>query len=450
MSTAAMPTPATTPAGPLATPAPPGPSTGTAAGPAFAPPTGAPTAAAGASPGLLTADLPGRLTRLRLLVIALCVLFGSIGAAQLAMAWDANRSAAADTQQLIRVQGISANLLHADALATNAFLIGGLEPAQQRAAYDGAIEAVSRAIADAAQAQPADRAALGQLNDDVVRYAGAMEQARANNRQGFPVGASYLRQASADLRSEAIPVLDALVTANGDRAQSSMGGQHPWLVALPGLVVLAALFLANRWIAARFKRRINVGVATAAVVVLVLGIAGVALSARSAAHNADLAAGSYRVVVDGSKARTFGNDAKANESLRLIARGSGQAFEKSWATDAAAVTALTDRAGMDGIHDAWADYEAAHKALVALDDKGQWDQAVSRATEVGPGGSTGAFTTFDERARSVVDAAAAETTASLGSGNLWFLLLAGLTLLGGLAAAGFAAGGVDARRKEYA
>ena len=64
---------------------------------------------------------------------------------QLALSWQANRTAAADTEQLIRVQGIKTNLLRADALATNAFLIGGLEPAEQRAAYDGAIDQTVRA-----------------------------------------------------------------------------------------------------------------------------------------------------------------------------------------------------------------------------------------------------------------------------------------------------------------
>ena len=52
-------------------------------------------------------------------------------ALQLALSWQANRTAADDTDQLIRVQGIKTTLLRADALATNAFLIGGLEPAER-------------------------------------------------------------------------------------------------------------------------------------------------------------------------------------------------------------------------------------------------------------------------------------------------------------------------------
>ena len=53
--------------------------------------------------------------------------------------------AEADTAQLIRVQQIQTNLLTADATATNAFLVGGLEPPAQRAAYDQALDRDRRA-----------------------------------------------------------------------------------------------------------------------------------------------------------------------------------------------------------------------------------------------------------------------------------------------------------------
>ena len=91
------------------------------------------------------AQVPTTLNRLRLGAIVVCLLFGAVTGLQLALSWQANRTAAADTEQLIRVQGIKTNLLRADALATNAFLIGGLEPAEQRAAYDDAIDQTVRA-----------------------------------------------------------------------------------------------------------------------------------------------------------------------------------------------------------------------------------------------------------------------------------------------------------------
>ena len=45
---------------------------------------------------------------------------------------------------------------------------------------------------------------------------------------------------------------------------------------------------------------------------------------------AEVASGLYRDTVDLAQVRTAANDARANESLTLIARGSGKAYEDAW------------------------------------------------------------------------------------------------------------------------
>ena len=250
------------------------------------------------------AQIPTTLTRLRLGAIVVCLLFGAVTGLQLALSWQANRTAAADTEQLIRVQGIKTNLLRADALATNAFLIGGLEPAEQRAAYDGAIDQTVRAITDAAEAQPADRAALNELSSAVLDYVGDMELARANNRQGLPVGGAYLRKASSELRSTALPIVDQLVDSNSTRTTDAMGAHHPWWVFLPAVVAVVLLWFANRWIGRRFHRRVNPGILIAVLAVGVVGIVAAFLVNGQQNQNDELTDGSFQSVVDGSSART--------------------------------------------------------------------------------------------------------------------------------------------------
>ena len=125
-------------------------------------------------------------------------------------------------EQLIRVQEIQTSLLSADATATNAFLVGGLEPPSSGRPTTQRSTPRCALIADAADAEPADRAALSKLNQLVVSYAATIEQARANNRQGLPVGAQYLRNASNELRASALPILDNLVAANAQRASDEM------------------------------------------------------------------------------------------------------------------------------------------------------------------------------------------------------------------------------------
>jgi hypothetical protein len=164
-------------------------------------PTGSPGPVATTEQTQRPSDTPRRLRLLSLGVIVVGIVVGLVGALVFSALTYLLSRAEADTAQLIRVQQIQTNLLAADATATNAFLVGGLEPPAQRAAYDDALTTTGALIAEAARAQPADADALAALNQGVVAYAGTIEQARANNRQGLPIGAQYLRTASAQLRT---------------------------------------------------------------------------------------------------------------------------------------------------------------------------------------------------------------------------------------------------------
>jgi len=422
--------------------------------PSPAPAVGAPAAASrsGATPGpapavaVGTVDVPRLLNRWQVIAVAACILFAALTAGLQVLSWQANRAAADNTEQLVRVQNIQSTLFRADALATTAFLVGGLEPPEQRQAYDTAIDQVTRQIADAAEAQPADREVLAALNAAINDYTTTHAQARDYNRQGFPVGAEYLRNASSQLRAEAEPLLVALTEANSARAEDELGGQHPFLILLPGLGALFLLWWINTGLARTFRRRFNVGIAGAFVVVLLLTLVAAAVSSGQASDNKDLRTGSFRRAVDGASARTAANDAKSNESRRLGAQGSGAAFEQGWAAAAKTV----ERTASDETLDLWAEYADLHGDVVRLDEGGKYDQAVALATTPRASGSSAALEAFDEAAQEVVADAATGTTDQLRSGNGVILGLAVLTLLLGLAAAGLSTWGIAQRRREYA
>ncbi len=225
---------------------------------------------------------PRRLRQLMAAVVIGGLLFGLFGAIGLGTQAFALTAAGSNTDQLIRVQTIETDLLTADATATNAFLVGGLEPPAQRERYDQAIDSVNRLITEAAQAQSADADALAALNGVVSEYAVAIEQARANNRQGFPVGAQYLREASTTLRADALPILDNLVAANLQRAESEMSALHPLLFQIAGVLILLGYVFAMIWLARRFKRTINLGVLIGGLTLLLsLIIGGIIVSATA-------------------------------------------------------------------------------------------------------------------------------------------------------------------------
>ena len=181
------------------------------------------------------------------------------------------------------------------------------------------------------------------------------------------------------------------------------------------------LWWVNHQLARRFRRRINIGVAAAALTVAVLTVVAFAVAAVQSSHNSDLRDGSYAASYQESTARTAGNDAKANESLRLISRGSGQVYEDRWVV---ASQVVQDNAS-DETSALWDDYVAVHQQVVDLDDGGKWEKAVRLSTTTDSSGSTAALDAFDTRAQEIVsdsgaattDALAAATPASSSSGS---------------------------------
>lgn len=422
-----------------------------AAPPALAPPTAQPAPDSSArTPARPARSTPYQLRRLSLGLVILGVLVGLLGAVIFSyLAYSLHR-AEDDATQLIRVQKIQTDLLGADATATNAFLVGGLEPASQRATYDHDIAATSALIAEAAEAQPADGAALAALNQQVIAYAATIEQARANNRQGFPVGAQYLRTASAQLRTSALPILDLLVSTNSTRARDEMDLRIGYLFVAVSLLALVAGVLAHQWLARRFRRRVNVGVLLAALLLLVAFVAGLASLQQVRGAVTAVREGSFAAVNVAAQARIQANNAKANESLTLIARGSGGAFESAWAGSADQVTrnlgALPDSGRLT---DAWNGYTAVHRTIRGQDDGGSWDAAVATATGSGKESANTAFSAFDNELAGYLESVSTDTASSLAGRQPFLVVTALLILLAGVGSALLGRRGVGERLREY-
>jgi hypothetical protein len=432
---AATTTTAPTTAPPATMPTRPGPATQSAAAPA---------------PAVKTMDTPRRLRLLSLLVVVAGVLVALLGALTFSYLAVSLSRAQADAAQLIRVQKIQSNLLSADATATNAFLVGGLEPPAQRAVYDQALSSTSSLIVEASQAQPADAAALSALNQQVVSYAATIEQARANNRQGLPVGAQYLRNASAELRSTALPILDNLVSSNAARAADDMDARIGYVLPAISLLALIGLIVGQIWLARRFRRTINVGMLASAAALFVITIGALIALQLLSSSLSSISNGSLAAVNTAADARIHANNAKSNESLTLIARGSGQAFEDTWKSSADSVAGsvqrLTDR---PELVNQWQAYTDVHTQIRALDDGGKWEGAVALATGSGAKSSNTVFGTFDSNLAGYLDGVSQDASSSLADEQPVMLAAAILTLLGGLAAALLGRWGIGARLKEY-
>ncbi|QYJ04481.1 hypothetical protein KUV85_02030 [Nocardioides panacisoli] len=383
----------------------------------------------------VTVDTPARLTRWQALGTAALALFGLAGATVLALGHAADGRAAGDTEQLVRVQQVQSSLLRADAVATTALLAGEGAP-EQPAAYDVAIDAALTGITEAAEAQPADSEELVALTVAVNDYVTAVASATTD---------AGVAAAGETLRAEALPLLTALVADNTSRAEDAMAGQQPWLLLAAGLVALGTLVWVHRRLARAFRRHVNVGLLLAALVVVATTAGTTAAAFAAAASNEEVRDGPFRTAVDQAAARTAANDAKANESLRLVQGGSGADQEAAWRESAEVVA----ERGAGDAAPLWQDYVAQHERILALLADGDRDGARQVAT-AGSGGSTAALDAYDEAAQQETAEAAAAATDEL-RGDRWVaLLLAGTTVLAAAAAAGLLARGIGVRRREFA
>lgn len=403
------------------------------------------------------ATTPGRLALATAIAVAACLLLAVAGflagTSQSAALHDAQRDAA----QLVGTQEARNDLVSSDATATNAFLVGGLEPTEARARYQTNLSDAAQALPRLAGTARGDGEAddLATVSDAVRQYAGLVESARANNRQGFPVGAAYLDQASAALRDDVLPTLDKVAVSTSERVDDDLGAvslaQALLLFVLLALVALAAVQV---WLARRTHRVLNTGLAAASGALLVGGIVTVAAVLGGNGVARSVASGPYAATVATSQALSLATDAKSMESFTLIKRGSGGDSEESYQTSLdGAQSLLTEAAETEetssdtqSLLTAW---DEKHTEIRALDDGGDWDGAVAAATSADDGSAGAAFAAFADQAHADVEATSTDAVDRLGSAATTAQVAAWVALLLGVAGAVAAAAGMNVRLKEY-
>ena len=221
----------------------------------------------------------------------------------------------------------------ADAAATTAF-IAGVEPRDVRRRYE-------QAITDAAVA--ATRAASGLTDETLVQllsrinarlavYTGLIETARTNNQAGNPVGASYLSEASSQMQQLILPDAQRLYEAVSARvdAETTASTRIPTPVILVVLSTLLFGVFANRWLAKRTRRRVNIGfVAGGLAVLIMLMWVGTALviSTVDSRSAKETAAESLKTVTN---LAITAQQARADETLSLIRRDDENVRKQSY------------------------------------------------------------------------------------------------------------------------
>ncbi|HEY7174577.1 MAG TPA: hypothetical protein VH442_06645 [Micromonosporaceae bacterium] len=365
----------------------------------------------------------------------------------------------------VEAQSLYRALSDADATASAEFLSAGDQSDQLRSRYLADIAGASTSLAAVTAGSERPTAAMNTLATELPVYGGLVEAARANNRLGYPVGAAYLREASGLMRQTLLPAANTVYqqeAATLARDHRSASG-YPYFATLFGLVLLAALVGAQRYVTRRTRRRFNVGlVAASAVMVAAIIYQNISWASLHSHLDAAAARGSDQVNTL-VQARIAALRARADESLTLIAHGSGGAFETDFkntmkslvGTDGSsgalgkAERNASDRPVRDAISRAMSDLRAwqeVHTALRDNDDSGRFTIAVGLA--VGPA-SVDASQVADHDLGGGIDAAndvfatqAADASDAIRVVGIVVLILT-LLALGGLTV------GVQRRIAEY-
>lgn len=412
------------------------------------------------------AGTPNKLRLLRL-GLALVALLAGIAGYQ-TMSWQATAADSAEraTAQIVTIQSLSNELARADALATNAYLSAGLEPTHQRAEYELAIEEASRLIAQLARTVPdtpqdlaedsaSQPAAQAMLVHQLARYTGLIEQARANNRQGYQAGVAYVNQASNVLRLETMPLLDDLTDRTAEQAAAAYTkvSWAGWFIAFL-LLCFALLLLGQHRLALRTKRRLSVPLVIATIITSIAILLGANFVFTTASQAAQVREDSYTTTLAVSQAFTAATQAKSLESVTLIRRGSapelGELARLSSQEAAQRLAAIEgDDPLMSELVEQLDEWKRRHLQILDAEAEGSWDEAVALAIGDGEGSANESFDSFSAMASEVIESSAQTTSDILSARAETAAERAWLVLVAGVLAAAFAWQGVSRRLDEY-
>jgi len=304
----------------------------------------------------------------------------------------------------------------ADAAAATAF-IAQAEPRGVRLRYEQAITDATVAVTRASSGltdQPLVEL-LGRINAELAVYTGLIEVARTNNREGNPVGSSYLSEASGLMQSTILPDAQRLYKATSERVDSETTASTqipaPVILVVSATVVFGAF--SHRWLARRTRRRINPGLVVGALGILVMMVwVGTALTISTTASRSakDTAADSLKIVTN---VEITAQQARADETLSLIRRGDEEIRKQSFyqridmmheQIDRYMARAdAVDKAELQGADQLLVRWRQANDRINSYISVGNYRAATEVALGSGEDDSTPAFDKLDESLVKVMD-----------------------------------------------
>src|SRR4029078_3956741 len=142
--------------------------------------------------------------------------------------------------------------------AATAFLSGGVEPQDVRDRYDAAIGQASAGLVTASNGvSPHDIHSLTLLTDisnQLAAYTGLIDNPRANNRAGRPIGVAYLSESSTLMQQDIMPAAERLYASQPAAVIASERSVGPSRAVIVAAVVVLVLLVLSQAVLARRRR----------------------------------------------------------------------------------------------------------------------------------------------------------------------------------------------------
>ena len=418
-------------------------------------------------PGALRAT-PGQYRLVAAFVAIASVGLGVVALAAAESRLDASRSvSSAATPRLAEAADAYVKLVRADATVSSAFLRGPVEPAALHAQADADTQSASAELARLSTMSGLSaeaRTALEVIARRLPEYRGLIEAARANNRLRLVVGAAYLRSASRLMREDIVPETttvyeDAARQADAEYRRGSSPGAIVFVVVF-GIIALALVLAALAFTAWHSHRFVNIGLAAAAILVVVLGVAAVM---TLAAHGHELT----RSRRDGADSLQFLAASRmltlrsfSDENLELIERGAVSEYLDDFGrieTVVAGPSGLLQQARrlairfgtaeqVDVLIQGFANYDAIHRSVLDANQK-DFDYAMAVARATGP--EAVALRRLDVDYERAIDASLQRLGRRAADSRRRLAPIGGALLVVGVLAGACAVVGIRRRVKEY-
>jgi hypothetical protein len=285
-------------------------------------------------------------------------------------------------------------LSDADSTAAGGFLSGAQQAAALRVRYNADLGQAAASLSAAGEVAGGNAQlsrAVQQISVDLPIYSGLVETARANSLLGYPVGASYLGEASNLMRTQILPAASSLYLTERARLESDRHAATAKLDLIIGVVVLLAtigtLVALQRWFGSHFRRLLSPPLIAGLLIALITGgwVLVSAVSQNSDANKAEHDGVAPLNVF--TQARILGLQARADDELTLVTRDSVPAYQTDFTATTGQIAKLlntapagTDQALLAAARQSLGRELGIHRQIRADDTSGNLTGAIALAT----------------------------------------------------------------------